>query len=60
MSRRSRIAFVAALVIAGACGSSPTAPVSGTMSRDSEALFDGSPGDSTCRGGWDNPNGKAC
>jgi hypothetical protein len=63
MTRLSRLVLGAVLVIAAACSTSgaPTAPTSAssnTMSPRAEPLF--VEGDSTCRNGWDTPNGKAC
>jgi len=60
MTRRSRLVVIgAALLIAAACaGDGPTTPAPTTMSPDAGALFDSA--DSTCRGGWEVPNGKSC
>ena len=56
MARLSRLILGAVLVIAAACGGTPTAPATNTMSPNVEPLFD----EGECRGGFSTANGKAC
>jgi hypothetical protein len=61
MTRRSRFAFVAILVIAAACSAgSPTEPTRTPNTMSPEALLDGVGDDSTCRAGYPVGNGKLC
>ncbi len=61
MIRPSRLVIGVVLVIGAGCGSgTPTAPErapSMTATSDGPS-FDET--DTTCRGGWTNPNGKSC
>jgi len=61
MFRPSRLILGALLVIGAGCGrGTPTAPERAPRTMAPEIGPSFVETDSTCRGGWTNPNGKSC